>query len=330
MDERHNVDREIFENEIFPANRPVAMRGLVPDWPVVEAGRQSPASAASYLKQFDVAGPVSAFVGPPEINGRFFYTDDFRGFNFDSQDVSISTALDTLVSLADNPRPPSIALQAKFMPDVMPAFLENNAMPLLDSRIAPRIWISNRSMIATHFDLNQNIACVVSGRRKFTVFPPDQVGNLYIGPLLRTPGGPPISCVDLRNPDYERFPRFAAALETAKETILEPGDAIFIPVLWWHCVESLDALNILVNYWWDEAGPARPDPMLGMIHCVALMSGMPAAQRDGWRDFFDHFVFQKDGHPGAHLPPDLPDVMGKLSPADKDRIIAQLAEHLKR
>lgn len=330
MDERQNVDRAMFENEIFPANRPVVMRGLVPDWPVVEAGRQSPASAAGYLKQFDIGDTVNAFVGPPEIDGRFFYTGDFRGFNFDSQDVTISTALDTLVSLANEPRPPAIALQAKFMPDVMPAFLENNAMPLLDSRIAPRIWISNRSMIAAHFDTNQNIACVVSGRRKFTVFPPDQAGNLYIGPLITTPGGPPISCVNLRSPDYEQFPNFAAALESAREAILEPGDAIFIPILWWHCVESLDPLNILVNYWWDDAGSARHDPMLGLIHCMALMSGMPATQRDAWRDLFDHFVFQKDGHPGAHLPPDVRDVMGRLSPADRDQLIAQLAEHLKR
>jgi hypothetical protein len=330
MEERQNVDRKIFENEILPANRPVVMRGLLPDWPVVQAGREGAESAANYLKQFDNGGAVNAFVGPPEIEGRFFYTDDFRSFNFDSKDVSISAALDTLVSLADDPQPPAIALQAKFVPDVMPAFLGQNRMPLLDERIAPRVWISNRSMIATHFDVNYNIACVVSGRRKFTVFPPEQVANLYIGPLLRTPGGPPISTVNLRSPDHEKFPRFAEALETAREVILEPGDAIYIPILWWHGVESLDPLNILVNYWWNDAESAHHDPMLSLIHCMAIMSGLPAAQRDAWRALFDCFAFQADGDPGAHLPPDLRDVMGKLSSADRDQIVALVAEHLKR
>lgn len=329
IEERQSVDREIFENEIFPANQPVVLRGLVQDWPVVEAGRQSPASAANYLKPLDIGGPVSLFVGPPEIKGRFFYTDDFQGFNFESRDVSISSALDTLVSMADDPQPPAIALQAKFVPDVMPSFLEDNSMPLLDSHVAPRVWISNRSTVGTHFDISHNIACVVSGRRKFTVFPPEQAGNLYLGPLLRTPGGPPISCVDLRNPDHERFPRFAEALKSARDATLEPGDAIYIPVLWWHGVESLEPLNILVNYWWDDSGLAHHDPMLGLIHCMALMSGMPAAQRDGWRKLFDHFAFQKDGHPGDHLPPDLRDVMGKLSPPDRNQLIKQLSEFLK-
>ena len=330
MDERQNVDRKIFEDEILPANQPVVLRGLLRDWPVVQAGRDSPESAANYLKQFDNGGPVNAFVGPPQIQGRFFYSDDFQGFNFDSKDVSISAALDTLVSLADDPQPPAIALQAKFVPNIMPAFLGQNRMPLLDDAIGPRIWISNRSMIATHFDANYNIACVVSGRRKFTVFPPNQVANLYIGPLLRTPGGPPISTVNLRSPDLEKFPRFAKELESAREAVLEPGDAIYIPILWWHGVESLDALNILVNYWWNDAESADHDPMLSLIHCMALMSGLPAEQRDAWRAFFDCFAFHADGDPGAHLPPDLRDVMGKLTSADRDRVIALVAEHLKR
>ena len=250
MDEWQNVDRGVFENEILPANRPAVLRGLLRNWPAVQAGRQSPTSVVNYLKRFDTGGTVNSFVGRPQIKGRFFYSDDFEGFNFDSIDVSISAALDTLVSLAEDPEPPAIALQAIEVPNIMPSFLGDNAMPLLDSNIAPRIWISNQSMVAAHFDVNYNIACVVSGSRKFTVFPPDQVGNLYIGPLFKTPAGPPISTVDLRAPDHERFPRFAQALESGQQAVLEPGDAIYIPILWWHGVESLDPLNILVNYWW--------------------------------------------------------------------------------
>jgi hypothetical protein len=329
IEDWQGVDRAVFENEIFPANRPAVMRGLLQDWPVVQAGLQSPTSVANYCKQFDTGGTVNAMVGPPQIDGRFFYSDDFQGFNFGSENVSLSTALDTFVSLVGDPQPPAIALQALHVPDIMPSFLGENTMPLLDSEIAPRIWISNRSRIAPHFDNNHNIACVVSGTRRFTVFPPDQVGNLYVGPLLRTPGGTPTSVVDLREPDYERFPKFRQALESAQEATLEPGDALYIPILWWHGVESLEPLNILANYWWNDAVSAHHKPFLSLVHCMALMSGLPAVERDVWRAFFDYFAFQADGDPGAHLPSDLRDVMGKLSPEDRDQVIAFVAERLK-
>ncbi len=329
IQEWQNVDRAVFENEIVPANQPAVMRGLLRDWPAVQAGRESAASVVSYFKQFDNGSAVNAMVGPPQINGRFFYTDDYKGFNFGSESVSISKVLDTLLSLAENPEPPGIALQALHAPSVMPSFLEGNTMPLLDSDVAPRVWIGNRLMIATHFDNNYNIAAVVAGRRRFTVFPPEQVGNLYIGPLLRTPGGSPISCVDLRDPDFETFPNFRDALESAQEAVLEPGDAVYIPILWWHGVEALDSLNILVNYWWNEGVPAHHKPILSLIHTMALMAGLPAKQRDVWRTFFDHFAFGADGDPGAHLPDDLLDVMGKLSTAETDQLIAHLAERLK-
>jgi hypothetical protein len=323
------VDRAVFENEILPANQPAVLRGLLRDWPAVQAGRESRTSVVDYFKQFDTGRAVTAIVGPPGIKGRFFYSDNYQDFNFGPRSISIGTALDTLVALAEDPQPPAIALQAMHVPDIMPSFPGDNTMPLLDGDLTPRVWISNRSMIATHFDNYHNIACVVGGSRRFTVFPPAQVSNLYIGPLLKTPGGSPISAVDLREPDYTRFPKFRQALESAQEATLEPGDAIYIPILWWHGVESLEPLNILVNYWWNDAISAHHKPILALMHSMVLMSGLPAVQREAWRTFFDHFAFQADGDPGAHLPDGLRDVMGDLSAADRDQVMAFIAERLK-
>ena len=39
--------------------------------------------------------------------------------------------------------------------------------------------------------------------------------------------------VDPANPDLDRYPRFADALQTAQQGTLEPGDAIYIPFMWW-------------------------------------------------------------------------------------------------
>lgn len=327
--EWENVDRSVFENEIFPGDQPAVLKSAFRDWPAVQASSRSPAEVAGYLKRFDSGRAVNGLVGTPQINGRFFYTENLAGLNFEQRQVSISAALDTLVSLAEASEPPAIALPAIPVPDALPKFQEDHPMPFLDKDIAPRIWIGNRTTIATHFDNNHNIACVVSGTRRFTVFPPDQVRNLYIGPLLRTPGGSPISMVELRAPDLSRFPKFEQALEAAQEAILEPGDAIFIPILWWHGVESLDPLNVLVNYWWNDAESVHDKPFLSLVHSMLLMSKLPAAQRQSWRALFDHFVFQVHGDSGAHLPPDVHDVQGHLSPEERDQVRALLAEQLK-
>ena len=329
IEEWQDVDRALFENEIVPAERPAVLRGVLRDWPAVHASRKSRQSVVEYFKQFDSGSPITAMIAPPEANGRFFYTDDFQAFNFGSRNVALGAALDTFNELAEEPQPAAIALQALHVPDIMPSFLEDNVMPLIDSDIAPRAWISNRSIVAPHFDNNRNIACVVSGSRRFTVFPPEQVSNLYIGPLLKTPGGTPISIVDLREPDFSTFPRFREALESAQQAVLEPGDAIYIPILWWHGVESLEPLNILVNYWWNDTLPGHQKPILALIHCVALMAALPAEERELWQKFFNYFAFQAEGDPAAHLPADIRDVMGGLSSSDRDEVLAFVAERLK-
>ncbi|WP_204333426.1 cupin-like domain-containing protein, partial [Proteus mirabilis] len=84
----------------------------------------------------------------------------------------------------------------------------------------------NRTSISTHFDASDNIACVAAGRRRFTLFPPDQTANLYIGPLDHNVAGQPLSMVDMATPDFARFPRFREALAAARTAELEPGDAI--------------------------------------------------------------------------------------------------------
>ena len=62
------------------------------------------------------------------------------------------------------------------------------------------LWMGSKTNVAAHFDSSDNIACVIHGKRRFTLFPPDQIKNLYIGPLDRTPAGQSISLVDFEKP----------------------------------------------------------------------------------------------------------------------------------
>jgi hypothetical protein len=111
--------------------------------------------------------------------------------------------------------------------------------------------------------------------------------------------------------------------------VLEPGDAIFIPILWWHGVESLGALNVLVNYWWNDSESGHDKPFLSLVHSMLMLSNLPAVQREAWRALFDHFVFQTHDESGAHLPADVQDLQRSLTPEERDQVKALLAKHLK-
>ena len=179
-----------------------------------------------------------------------------RGFNYARKQVPISSVIEQVVRYSHFPNAPAVAAQSALVHQCLPGFETENVMPLLGPEVQPRVWLGNRVTTPAHFDQSSNIACVVAGRRRFTLFAPEQVENLYIGPLDFAPTPTPISLVDFREPDFERFPRFREALSRARVVVLEPGDAIYIPPLWWHHVESLAMFNILLNYWWGAAADA--------------------------------------------------------------------------
>lgn len=308
------VDRGVFQDDVLPANRPAILKGLVNDWPVVRAGRESPAALCDYIKSFDTEKLTDVLLGPPSIEGRFFYTEDLRGVNFTRRQARVGTAVDQLLSLIGHAAPPALYIQSAPLTEYLPGFSEANALAILDPEIGPRIWIGNALTVQTHFDLAQNVACVAAGRKRFTLFPPEQIANLYPGPLEFTLSGPPVSMAQPHDPDFEKYPRFREALAHAEVAELEPGDALFVPYHWWHHVESLDPLNVLVNYWWSDVLPGAGSPRDCLLHALLSVRTLPKPQRDVWRKVFDYYVFETDGDPVAHLPEDRRGVLGPPTP----------------
>ncbi len=295
-----NVDRTLFEHEIRPGNRPVVLKGLVSHWPAVRAARQSPEALGAYLKLYDNGQPAKVSVCPARENGRYFYKPDMSGMNYRDIPGRVGEVIDRL--LARRGQGDSIYIQAIRAEDHLPGLARELPMPLLDASVAPRLWIGNDILTQTHFDQSVNIACHVAGEKTFTLFAPDQIANLYPGPLDLTPAGVPVSMVDLDSPDFERFPRFRHALASACEARLEPGDALFIPALWWHHVRTRGPLNLLVNYWWNEV-PAEAYPPFVALYMAALsLKRVPTDQREAWRSLVDYFIFDEGGDPTGHLP----------------------------
>jgi hypothetical protein len=326
------VDANLFEKTIKPLCRPAILRGLAGDWPATVAGRRSPEAMSDYLKSFYDGKPAPLFEAPASIRGRFFYNDRLDGFNFESKRALLSEVLDRLCHSVGDPAAPALYSGSVSLPIYLPRFSDaNNARGFISAEsVLESIWIGNHTCIAAHFDNTDNLACVVAGRRRFTLFPPEQIGNLYVGPLDLTPAGQPVSLVDIRNPDLTRFPRYADALHAAEFGELEPGDAVYIPALWWHNVEALEDFNVLVNYWWREVPDFFDSPSNSLLHCLLTIKSLPPEQRQRWRALFDYLIFQSDSPALEHLPAEVQGLFGQLTVEKAERIRAILLKNLSR
>jgi hypothetical protein len=330
--ELSGLDDAAIRREVIGSGRPAVLRGLVGAWPAVAVGRRSPAAVVEYLRRFDNGNPVDAIMTPPEIEGRIFYDESMNGFNFVRNRLPIAAVAEQVLRYSAFARPPAVAVQSALMRDCLPQFSQENRLTVTDETVLPRIWLGNAITTPTHFDEWNNMACVVSGRRRFTLFPPEQIANLYIGPIDFAPTGAPMSLVQLHAPDLQRFPKFPAALAAAVTGELEPGDAIYIPPLWWHHVESLESFNLLVNYWWGASAAgtatATDSALDSLVHAILNLRSLPPATREAWRGLFDHYVFGPQEGVTGHIPAHRHGILGKVSAADVARLRAYLAEHL--
>ncbi|MBC9033405.1 cupin-like domain-containing protein [Sphingomonas sp. JC676] len=322
--EREAVTPEVFAGEIASGYEPVVLRGQVAGWPAVQAGREGSQAMLEYLARFRGGAALEVLVSTPEIDGRFFYSEDMQGFNFTRQRVPLEALLGELARFAGaEGTPPALYANAATAAEHFPGWAEANRLDLAASGATPRLWIGNAVRIATHFDASANVAAVVAGRRRFTLFPPTQAANMYVGPLDRTLAGPPVSMPDPESPDLTRYPRYAEALRHALVADLEPGDALFIPAIWWHHVRALDPVNVLVNYWW--AYDASATPFIAMIHALMSIRDLPPEQKQAWRAWFDYLVFDEDAaSAGDHLPPHVRSVLGPASEERTERLRAFL------
>jgi hypothetical protein len=304
---------------LIATEEPVILRGFAADWPLVQAGRRSPQEAAAYLRGFDAGRPVTGYVGDPAIRGRFHYDETATAMNFAAERIALGDFLHRVLRHLGDAEAPAYYLGSTDLDTYLPGFrAENDLVPHGDvfDRHPPfaSIWIGNRTIASAHHDMSNNAAVCAVGRRRFTLFPPDQVANLYPGPLAPTPGGQVVSMVDFTAPDLSAYPRFADAVAVGSVADLEAGDVLVYPALWWHHVEALDDFNVLVNYWWNAAPAFMDTPMDTLMHALLSLRDRPAQEKQAWRAMFDHYVFGDAEAVAAHLPPPS---RGPLAPLDE-------------
>ena len=320
--EYQQLDANQFFEQIAPEQKPVVIRGFAKNWPLVAAAQKTPQDFASYLLRFYTGKKARIFVAPPAANKRFFYNDDLTDVNYISGEERVDLFLGRLLELMDREIYPAISMQNSSPNELLPGLSDENSSDFFPTT-EQHLWVGNEGIVSAHYDGSDNIACVVAGRRRFTLFPPHQTGNLYPGPLNFTPAGAPVSLVDLHAPDFERYPLFKTALANAYSAELEPGDAIFIPMLWWHHVESLAKVNALMNYWWNGSavkGATSPSPIDSLNIALLAMRDLTPKQRNAWRYMFDHYLFKQGIDPASYIPEHQQHLLGKLS-SDYIRVI---------
>jgi len=326
---RDLADHDGFLREVAEPCLPVVVRGLVSAWPAVQSAQRSATHFRKYVMQFDAGRVAEVFTGEPHIAGKYYYDADLNGFNFERQRMSFGDALERVVATSGHAGQRSMYVGSLPAEVYLPGFAAENGLSILKPGTGPRIWFGHASNVSAHYDTLDNLACVVAGVRRFTLFAPESIDRLYVGPIDHTMAGQPVSLAASAPADDERFPLFQEVRKQALVAELRAGDAIYIPKLWWHQVEATSAFNVLVNYWWDAFASGPDAPATALLLSLITIAERPPRERQAWKAFFDHFVFRSSGHPLAHLPASQHGVLGPLQPHNYGKIRASVMRLLR-
>lgn len=322
-------------DELFAQEQPVILKGLVKEWPLVKAGQQSADKVMQLLEEHYSQRPMLVYKGAAEIKARFGYDKSCTGFNYTSERSTIPDVFNNIRSQLSEEQHDYLYINSLRFDEGFPKLSESHRLvfdhpEFTQNQPVGKIWLGTESVAAAHFDQPKNMACCVVGKRRFTLFPPEQVDNLYPGPLTPTPGGQVVTLANLSQPDFTRFPRLATALEHAYIADLEPGDGLYYPSMWWHEVEAFDRFNAMVNFWWMTAAPYLGNPMDVLMHAMMSVRDKPAKEKQAWKALFDYYIFADPEQVRAHLPPESHGAFATMDDNLSRRLRAMLRNNLNR
>jgi hypothetical protein len=214
------------------AAKPVLVANAVQHWKALDTWTPSNLMARAGTAQVPV---VSVAEGSPD--GKFFYGNDGVGTVRLADCLPLLSGAPARVYMAGVPISQYLPMLAA---DLAPLEF------LSESKQRHRqMWISGKgSKSPLHYDLDDNIHVVVSGRKRFYLFAYTETAKLYpCGKLSKTPH---YSMVDAQDPDLQRFPRFRSA--AGYDVTLTRGDMVYIPQGCWHQVITEEP-SIAINFW---------------------------------------------------------------------------------
>ena len=234
----HMPSAEMFFAHWYGSNRPVVVRNFAASWPATN--RWTPDWLAENFGEIDVSVCAGRNGDPrPDRNFAAHQTETTLG-QFVS-DIQQAGATNDLYAVSNN--------RLMSNPALAPLFADVNPDPEIfpADRIVPgsvALWIGPEGTVTPlHHDTTNVMFCQMYGRKQVTLVAPEEfrVADSAIDFYAKC---------DIGTPEWKR--KFSD-VQTLR-TLLEPGDAIFIPVGWWHRVESLD-----ISISFSLLGFARPN-----------------------------------------------------------------------
>ena len=239
----------------FRNRMPVCIPGLVAGWPASSTWSNDRERLTSRLGGASCLVPllrarcesrtVAAEMRAPEDGATFPVSE------------CLSWALDALGSLP--PMMSKLPLTRDIVADLGPVPQSIFGAPTVAAAGETRLWVSSSgSVTPLHFDHCHSVICQVVGRKRVTCFAPRDSVDLY--PISLGDGNVRTSRVDLmawrfgsvESRGGQRFQHPDVAFAMPLETVLLPGDAVYIPPGWWHHVETLEGGSISVLMPFDQ------------------------------------------------------------------------------
>jgi Family of unknown function (DUF6065)/Cupin-like domain len=238
-----NLTSEEFLDNFYAPGRPAILCGAIDDWPALRAW--SPEALADRI-----GGAIVECQGGREDNARFEMEKDAhrRQMPFDCFIRQIAaTGGNDLYLTAYNSASNAAAL-APLVADLgtIDGILDHSA-----GEPAGMIWIGPEGTFTPlHHDLTNNLLVQLVGRKRVILASPFETPKLY----NRLHVFSEVGNVADPNLDLSAWPR-VKELRTL-DVVLEPGEALFIPIGWWHQVEALDfsASVTYTNFRWPNEG----------------------------------------------------------------------------
>ena len=169
-------------DEILTQQRPTIFRGMARDWPLVRAGLASPRAAMDHLLEHDRGERFVAYIGAPEIKGRFGYDAEVSRLNFQTERAPLRAFLERVEQQLHVVDGPSFYIGSSDIDAYLPGLRAENDLgldlaALGDATPLASIWIGNRTVAAAHYDMGE-----AARRSGLSGFPASFLAPVCIGP----------------------------------------------------------------------------------------------------------------------------------------------------
>lgn len=225
IERRDRLTRAEFLAQYYATNTPVILTGMMNDWPAMSLW------CPDYLKAKYGESWVQVQTNRNSDPNYEINTDRHK------QTVQLKDYADWVVSGGETNDFYMVANNGNLEREDLKSLLDDIEMlpEFLDaSKASQRVffWFGPAGTITPlHHDPMNLMMAHVWGRKRWRLVSPEETPLLYNNVGV-------FSEVDLENPNLEKYPLFKNV--RVIETVLEPGEIIFVPVGWWHQVKGLD------------------------------------------------------------------------------------------